>query len=284
MMDFKAFYELMLDNFPEGIYILDSEGNYIYANTAYIHQCGVDKADLLSMNVYDWLKDQQISVCISDIVYREKRRVVMFQDVAIAASRNPPFRQMVISNPIFGEDGRVQYILAICRPLDTLNAFYNEANSNRLGSSYVVTASRNYESAVVAESPAMRHILRIAKEIADIDASVLITGESGTGKEVVAQRIHDQGKRGKQKMVVINCAALPRIFWKRSCSGPRRGPVPAPPPAAKRACLNWPPEALSFWTRSTLCPSPCRASCCAPLRPRRCSALVPPEVSRWTSA
>ena len=57
MTDFKVFYELMLDNFPEGIYILDSEGNYIYANTAYIHHCGVDKADLLSMNVHDWLKD-----------------------------------------------------------------------------------------------------------------------------------------------------------------------------------------------------------------------------------
>ena len=32
-MDFKSFYELMLDNFPEGIYILDAVGNYIYANT-----------------------------------------------------------------------------------------------------------------------------------------------------------------------------------------------------------------------------------------------------------
>jgi len=223
MTDFKAFYELMLDNIPEGIYILDSEGNYIYANTAYIHQCGVNKVDLLSMNVYDWLKDQQIDVCISDIVYREKRRVVMFQDVAIAASRNPPFRQMVISNPIFGEDGKVQYILAICRPLDTLNALYNEANSNRLGSSYVVTASRNDETAVVAESPAMQHILRIAKEIANIDASVLITGESGTGKEVVAQCIHDQGKRGKQKMVVINCAALPENLLEAELFGYERG-------------------------------------------------------------
>lgn len=212
----------MLDNFPEGIYILDSEGNYIYANTAYIRQCGVNKVDLLSMNVYDWLKDQQIDVCISDIVYREKRRVVMFQDVAIAASNNPPFRQMVISNPIFGKDGKVQYILAICRPLDTLNALYEEANSNHLGSSYVVTASRNH-GAVVAESPAIQHILRIAKEIANIDASVLITGESGTGKEVVAQYIHDQGKRGKQKMVVINCAALPENLLEAELFGYEKG-------------------------------------------------------------
>lgn len=222
-MDFKGFYELMLDNFPEGIYILDSEGNYIYANTAYVHQCGLDKAELLSMNVHDWLKNDQINVCISDIVYREKRRVVMFQDVAIYASTRPPFRQMVISNPIFGQDGKVQYVLAICRPLDTLNALYSEASSNHLGSSYVIAANRSYENSVVAESPAMLHILRIAKEIADIDASVLITGESGTGKEVVAQCIHDQGKRGKQKMVVINCAALPENLLEAELFGYEKG-------------------------------------------------------------
>ena len=221
-MDFKGFYELMLDNFPEGIYILDAEGNYIYANTAYVHQCGLDKTELMSMNVYDWLKNDQINVCISDIVYREKRRVVMFQDVAIDASSRPPFRQMVISNPIFGEDGKVQYVLAICRPLDTLNALYDEACSVQ-HSSYVVAPSRSYDNAVVAESPVMQHILRIAKEIADIDASVLITGESGTGKEVVAQCIHDQGKRGKQKMVVINCAALPENLLEAELFGYEKG-------------------------------------------------------------
>jgi len=222
-MDFKSFYELMLDNFPEGIYILDGEGNYIYANTAYIHQCGVDKAELLSMNVHDWLKNDQINVCISDIVYREQRRVVMFQDVAIAATTRPSFRQMVISNPIFGEDGKVQYVLAICRPLDMLNSLYDEASSNHLGSSYVIAPNRNYGTSVVAESPAMQHILRIAKEIADIDASVLITGESGTGKEVVAQSIHDQGKRGENKMVVINCAALPENLLEAELFGYEKG-------------------------------------------------------------
>lgn len=222
-MDYKSFYELMLDNFPEGIYILDGEGNYIYANTAYVHQCGLDKAELLSMNVYDWLKNEEINVCISDIVLREKRRVVMFQDVAIEASAQPPFRQMVISNPIFGADGRVEYILAICRPLDTLNALYDEASSNHLGSSYVVAPNRTYDPAVVAESPVMRHILQLAKEIADIDASVLISGESGTGKEVVAQSIHDQGERGKSKMVVINCAALPENLLEAELFGYEKG-------------------------------------------------------------
>ncbi|MDD6159508.1 MAG: sigma 54-interacting transcriptional regulator [Oscillospiraceae bacterium] len=234
MQDYKAFYELMLDNFPEGVYILDGEGNYIYANTAYIHQCGVDKTELLSMNVHDWLKNQQIDVCISDIVFQEKRRVVMFQDVAIEVSNNPPFRQMVISSPIFGASGKVEYILAVCRPLDTLDALYHEANSKQVAKSYTVANGRwSEEQEVVAESLAMRHILQTAREIADIDVSVLITGESGTGKEVVAQCIHNQGKRNKQKMVVINCAALPENLLEAELFGYEKGAFTGASPNGK---------------------------------------------------
>lgn len=221
-LDYKNFYELMLDNIPDGIYILDDAGNYVYANSTYTHITGLNRAELMSMNVHDFLQDNQIDVCISDIVYQEKRRVVMFQDVVISGSGRLPFRQLVISNPVFGADGKVQNILAVCRPIDTLNAFYNEAGSNSLGSC-IISPTRKQDTSVVAESPAMQRIIQITKEIADIDASVLITGESGTGKEVVAQCIHDQGQRGKSKMVVINCAALPENLLEAELFGYEKG-------------------------------------------------------------
>lgn len=221
-LDYKNFYELMLDNIPDGIYILDDAGNYIYANSTYTHIVGLDRADLMQRNVHDFLKDNQIDICISDIVYQEKRRVVMFQDVVISGSGRPPFRQLVISNPVFGANGKVQNILAVCRPMDSLNAFYDEANSTSLGTR-MFAATRRQNNSVVAVSPVMQHILQISREIADIDASVLITGESGTGKEVVAQYIHSQGQRGGSKMVVINCAALPENLLEAELFGYEKG-------------------------------------------------------------
>ena len=220
------FYELMLDNIPDGIYILDNKGNYLYVNSAYIHAIGMSKAELLAYNVHDFKTTSQIDFCISDIVYREKRRVVMFQDVEIAhTARKTPFRQLVISNPVFGPDGEVQNIIAICKPLDTINDFYNEAMERGTVHTYSghPLPSTPETGTIVAESMPMKHLLHTADEISDFDTSVLISGESGTGKEVIAQYIHRHSRRASREMVVINCASLPENLLEAELFGYEKG-------------------------------------------------------------
>ncbi|HEY5233466.1 MAG TPA: sigma-54 dependent transcriptional regulator [Verrucomicrobiae bacterium] len=62
----------------------------------------------------------------------------------------------------------------------------------------------------IFHSPSMRAVLRTIERIAPSDVTVLITGESGTGKEVIADLIHTLSPRSKNKIIKINCAALPR--------------------------------------------------------------------------
>ena len=234
-MDLGAFYELMLDNIPDGIYILDGAGNYLYVNSAYVRALSMSKTELLNYNVHDFIKTNQITSCISDIVYREKRRVVMFQDVQPASTaRKLPFRQLVISNPVFGPDGAVQNIVAVCKPLDTLNNFYHEASTSGVIANYSPLApAPSSRTTVVAESPVMRHILSMAGEIADVDTAVLISGESGTGKEVVAQYIHSQGKRSAKNLVVVNCASLPENLLEAELFGYEKGAFTGAAPTGK---------------------------------------------------
>lgn len=114
-MEQAGFYEMMLDNLADGIYILDGRGNYIFVNSAYVHKLGVSKDFLLKSNVYDFVKDGQINVSISDIVYREKRRVVMFQDVYDPHNYGRGcFRQLVVSTPVFDESGRLEMYWLLC--------------------------------------------------------------------------------------------------------------------------------------------------------------------------
>src|ERR1700704_2238897 len=60
----------------------------------------------------------------------------------------------------------------------------------------------------IAESPAMKQVLRIIGDVGPSDANILITGEPGTGKEVVAQTIHAVSQRSNRRMVAVNAGGL----------------------------------------------------------------------------
>jgi len=62
---------------------------------------------------------------------------------------------------------------------------------------------------IVGQSPEITESKRIAREIAQVEATVLLTGESGTGKELFAQSIHNESQRKNGPFVAVNCAALP---------------------------------------------------------------------------
>ncbi|AOU99138.1 hypothetical protein BI364_15415 [Acidihalobacter yilgarnensis] len=76
---------------------------------------------------------------------------------------------------------------------------------------------------MVAESPAMRAALRVARVVAPTDASVLITGETGVGKEIIARTIHALGKRHDKPFVTINCGAIPEGLVETELFGHERG-------------------------------------------------------------
>jgi two-component system, NtrC family, response regulator AtoC len=75
----------------------------------------------------------------------------------------------------------------------------------------------------LAASPQMLEIHRQVKLLADIDVNVLILGESGTGKEVVAQLIHKNSRRSREKFMKVNCAALPTDLLESELFGHRQG-------------------------------------------------------------
>jgi two-component system NtrC family response regulator len=62
---------------------------------------------------------------------------------------------------------------------------------------------------IIGVSPAMNALFDVMGKIAPTDASVLITGETGTGKELVARAIHFNSPRRDNRMVTVNCAAIP---------------------------------------------------------------------------
>ncbi|HEX5398877.1 MAG TPA: sigma-54 dependent transcriptional regulator [Verrucomicrobiae bacterium] len=75
----------------------------------------------------------------------------------------------------------------------------------------------------IFRSPAMQAVVRTVERIAPSDVSLFITGESGTGKEVIADLVHALSPRSKNRIIKINCAALPRELIESELFGSVKG-------------------------------------------------------------
>ena len=75
----------------------------------------------------------------------------------------------------------------------------------------------------IFKSQSMQDVVRTVERVAPSDVSLLITGESGTGKEVIADLIHGLSTRSKNRIIKINCAALPRELIESELFGSVKG-------------------------------------------------------------
>ncbi len=76
---------------------------------------------------------------------------------------------------------------------------------------------------IVAESKALKDIIKTVEKIAPFDTTILITGESGTGKEVIAKLIHKKSKRSNKPFIAVNCGAIPEDLLESELFGYKKG-------------------------------------------------------------
>ena len=87
----------------------------------------------------------------------------------------------------------------------------------------VLAAATRENHALIYGDKKTENILKIAKQIAPSEASVLLTGSSGTGKEIFSRFIHDNSKRANKKFVAVNCAAIPETLLESELFGYEKG-------------------------------------------------------------
>ena len=76
---------------------------------------------------------------------------------------------------------------------------------------------------IIGQSEAMKRVFELIPEIAESDASILLTGETGTGKELVAKAIHAKSRRSQKPFIAINCGAIPDSLLESELFGHQKG-------------------------------------------------------------
>ncbi len=71
-----------------------------------------------------------------------------------------------------------------------------------------VLADQYHVSRIVGDSPAMKQVFALIRQVAETDSTVFITGESGTGKELVARAVHFSSSRKDARFVAVDCGAI----------------------------------------------------------------------------
>lgn len=76
---------------------------------------------------------------------------------------------------------------------------------------------------LIGQSPPMLKLFETIINVAQSDATVLITGETGTGKELVARTIHARSLRAYNPFIAINCGAFTEHLLESELFGHEKG-------------------------------------------------------------
>ncbi|MFQ5349647.1 MAG: sigma-54 interaction domain-containing protein, partial [Thermoanaerobaculia bacterium] len=76
---------------------------------------------------------------------------------------------------------------------------------------------------IIGKSAPMERLFEQMRLVAPTRSTVLVVGESGTGKELVANAVHWASPRCEQRMLAINCGAIPNDILESELFGHEKG-------------------------------------------------------------
>ncbi|EBF5116319.1 sigma-54-dependent transcriptional regulator [Listeria monocytogenes] len=218
LLGVQSFGELNKD-MPTTLFVTDADGNILISNKFTALTVGMSLEELLRCNVRDLVEDgvYNDSVTLEAIRTKQKKTKVI--------NTKKGFSIRSTSTPILYPDGTVHLVVTMSDETqpDSFKTWRGEAISDNKESLLLEDYKENDGTVIVAESVAMKQIVRVCNQIAPFDSKVLLYGESGTGKEVLSRYIHEQSEQAAGPFISINCAAIPKALFESELFGHEKG-------------------------------------------------------------
>lgn len=221
--------EQIIENLYDGVLLTDREGKVVVYNHA-MEELEKRKAqDMIGKYIWDAYeysdknRSEHMQVFNSGIPIINKYK-------AHAFNNGKPIYKSYSTFPI-EKNGEIIGVYSISKNETKLQALLSETielkrqfkrksiddNSINLNGTRFVFAD------IIGSSDIMIKLLKESEAISWLDNNILIIGDTGTGKEVLAQSIHNYGKRRKEPFIGINCSAIPENLLESILFGTVKG-------------------------------------------------------------
>ncbi|EJS66728.1 Fis family transcriptional regulator [Bacillus cereus] len=214
----------ILSSIYDEILVVNHKGELMrYSETVINDFWGSNLKDLLGKNLLDLEKKGLFSPSVTRLVLEQQKKVSVVQETKNGR------KILAVGNPVFSENGELHRIIIASRDITEATRLKTELHEIKKISEQYKKELDDFKNKdrflkkLIYCSPKMEQIINQAKKIADFSSNVLISGESGVGKEVIAQAIHQLGKRSSKPFLKLNCGAIPETLLESELFGYTKG-------------------------------------------------------------
>lgn len=207
----------VLDNIKDAIFIDDKNGITLWCNKACETLYDISKKNVVGVSAHQLEKQGIFSPSVTVRVLAEQKEVSLIHE-------NKAGKHLLTTGiPIFNDKDDITQIITTSKDITELNHLQKELERVQRKLNTLTPPHKYGDEEIVAVSQSMYNVLLLAKRLADVDSTVLITGESGVGKGLIARYLHKNGHRKDKPMVTVNCGAIPENLMESELFGYERG-------------------------------------------------------------
>lgn len=221
--------EKIIENLYDGVLLTNKEGKVIIYNKAMEELEKRNSEDMIGKYIWDAYGYSDKSKSEHMEVFNTGKPIVN-KYKAHAYNNGKPMYKLYSTFPI-NYNGNIIGVYSISKNETKLQSLLSETielkrqfkrnstEDNNLG----INGTRFTFSDIIGSSGGIKKLIKEAEAISWLDNNVLIVGDTGTGKEVLAQSIHNYGKRKKEPFIGINCSAIPENLLESILFGTVKG-------------------------------------------------------------
>jgi PAS domain S-box-containing protein len=210
-------FKTIFDSAQDAIFIDDKDGVTQWMNKAASVLYQVSKEDVIGKSIDEQEKSGLFYPSVAKMAFMKK------EEVTILHNNRHGKKLMTTGTPIFDKRGNIQKIITTSRDMTELISLKNELEDVHNTLEELKEEQQERIGSLIIKSKKMKDLIQLAKRLAQIDSTVLITGESGVGKGEIAKFIHLFGENQDRPFVKVNCGAIPESLLESELFGYESG-------------------------------------------------------------